>query len=151
MWLSEMLLWQTWRNMFVNSNPLPIMALCSGRSPRSLVEETMRCLVDKPPFRVRVSIPVAMDTKCALSCIWTEMAWVEEHISRYSSLSCAVSLTRYSAGRSHTRLPLCCWIRITWNTWSTPSGLIRAAPPFKDQDESQTLPVDVHCSALCPI
>ena len=74
------------------------------------------------------------------------MALAEEHTSQSSLLSCAVIMTRYSAGHSDRRSPLCCWIRITWNTWSTPSGLTRAAPPSRDQEEKPTSPVDVQCS-----
>ena len=66
---------------------------------------TMRSQEDKPPFTARVSIPVAMDTKCVPGCIKTGMAWVEEHICPCFLLSCAVSSTRYSAGHSDRRSP----------------------------------------------
>ena len=34
----------------------------------------------------------------------------------------------------------CCWIKITWNTWSMLSGLMLTAPHFRDLGGKQTLP-----------
>ena len=119
-----------------------------GKFPTSQGEDKMHSLEIRSHFTVRVSSPVVMDTRCAHASIWMATALVKEHTSRSSSLSCAVSMTRYCAGHSGRRSPSCCWIRIMWNTWSTPSDPIRAAPLSSDQEEKPTLQVDVPPSAL---
>ena len=121
------------------------MASCCGGFLIMPVNEMTQWLDNKSPSTARVSSLVATVTKCAPAFIWTGMEWEEERTSRSFLWSCAVSMTHFSAGHSDRRSPSCCWIRITWNTWSTPSDLIRTAHHSSDQEEKQTSPVGVPC------